>query len=368
MSRLSQGLLAAVGVVLAAGPLAAQSAQVGAGVLFQSYSFDDPSAASVESITVMAIPFAGTAWLGERVSLGIAGTWADGRLEDPDRGELSIQGLTDTQVTLTVSGRSGATSVSAVALLPTGVETQTLSESRVAGAVASELLPFAISNWGTGGGVGLSASSAHVVGPLGVGLSASYLVRREYSPLDAEQFAYRPGDVLRLVAAVDGTIATGTKGTLRVSLFRHRDDLADDANLFRAGDRFEVLGSIGFPLGAQSTGLVYGIFHSRDEGTYLSSDGTLSSQDLILAGGGMRSRVGRAILQPRIEARLFRRDDGVEQGYDLGVGLDVELPVGTAVMVPSVRAHIGNLEVRESVETAFTGLEFGLALRFGGAG
>ena len=364
MTRLGLGV--ALATLLVSGPVAAQSSQVGAGVLFQRYSFDDPTAASVETITLTAIPFMGTAWLGDRVSLAVAGTYADGRLDDPDRGELSIQGLTDTQVSLTVSGRSGATSVSAVALLPTGVETQTLAESRVAGAVASELLPFAISNWGTGGGLGISASTAHVVGPLGVGLSASYLVRREYTPLDAEQFAYRPGNVLRLVAAVDGTLAPGTKGTLRFSLFRHEDDLADDSNLFRAGDRFEVLGSVGFPVGARSTGLVYGIFHSRDRGTYLSTDGTLASQDLVLAGGGIRSRVGNAIVQPRLEARLFRRDDGVEQGYDLGIGLDVEVPVGAAVMVPSLRVHTGNLEVRESIETAFTGLEFGLALRFGG--
>ena len=363
---MNRPLLAGLTALALAAPATAQTTQVGAGILFQRYAFDDPSAASVETLTLTALPFTGTAWFGERVSLNVAGTWADGRMEDPDRGELSIQGLTDTQVTLTVAGRGGATSVTAVALLPTGVETQTLAESRVAGAVASELLPFAISNWGTGGGVGLSASTAHAVGPLGVGLSASYVVRREYTPLEAEQFAYRPGNVLRLAAAVDGSLGGATKGALRFTLYRHEDDLADDANLFRAGNRMEVLGSVGFPVGARSTGLVYGIFHTRERGTYLATDASLSSQDLILVGGGVRGRVGQVILQPRLEGRLFRRDDGVEQGYDMGVGLDAEIPVGSMRWIPSVRAHRGNLEVRESVETSFTGLEFGLALRFGG--
>jgi hypothetical protein len=347
-------------------PVAAQSPQAGAGILFQRYSFEEAESSTVESLTLTAIPFMGSAWLGERVSFAVAGTWAEGRLEEANGNEQSISGLTDTQVTVTVSGRDGATSVSAIALLPTGVDSQTFDESRVAGAVASELLPFAISNWGTGGGVGLSASTAHIVGPLGVGFTASYLVRREYSPIDDREFAYRPGNVLRLVAAVDGTIGAASKGQLRVSWFQHDNDLGNDQNLFQAGDRFEVLGSLGFPVGARSTGLVYGIFHNRGEGQFLSEDRILASQDLILAGAGIRSRVGRTILQPRVEARLFRRESGVEQGYDLGVGLDAEFGVGRAIAVPSVRAHIGNLEVLDGVETGFTGLEFGLALRFGG--
>lgn len=358
--------LAAVAVVALASPAASQSVGLGVGGLLQRYSFDDPEAASVESITVTALPFFGTAALGPRVSLGVSGTWARGELEDPTRGTLEIQGLTDTQVSLTFAGRGGATSVSAVALLPTGVETQSLSQSRVAGAVASELLPFAISNWGTGGGAGVSMATAHAVGAVGVGLSASYIVRREFTPLETETFAYRPGNVLRLVAAVDGTLGAASKGTLRFSYYRHEDDLRDDANLFRSGNRLELLGSLGFPVGARSTGLVYGIFHTRQRGNSLSDDGTLASQDLILAGGGLRSPVGGILLQPRIEARLFRRDDGVEQGYDLGLGLDAEVPVGTTTWVPSIRAHLGNLEVREAVETGFTGVEIGLALRFGG--
>lgn len=359
--------VALLAAALGALPISAQAtAEAGAGLLVQRYAFDDPDAASVSALTLTAIPFTGSAWFGDRVSLTVAGTWAVGRLDDPDRGELSIQGLTDTQVSLSLAGRRGATTVSAVALLPTGVETQTLDESRVAGAVASELLPFAVSNWGTGGGVGLSASSAHVVGPLGIGVSASYLVRREYTPLDDERFAYRPGNVLRLVTAVDGNLGAAGKGSLRVSLHRHADDVVEDANLFQAGDRFEVLGSLGFPVGSRSTGLVYGMVHHRERGTYLTSDAALASQVLILAGGGLRTRVRGMMLRPRVEGRLFRRDDGVEQGYDVGVGLDAEIPVGSLVWLPSVRAHLGNLEVRENVETGFTGLELGLALRFGG--
>lgn len=355
----------AAAVALAA-PVGAQTTQVGGGVLFQNYSFDDVNAASVESISLTAFPFSGLVQFTPRVSLSVAGTYAQGQLVDPERGDFDISGLTDTQVSLNVAGRGGATSVSAIVLLPTGLDDQTLDESRVAGAVASELLPFAISNWGTGGGAGVSMSTAHAIGGLGVGLSASYLVRREFTPLQDLTFAYRPGNVLRVAAAVDGTLGSATKGALRFTYYRHEDDAADDANLFRAGNRLELLGSLGFPVGARSTGLIYGIVHSRDQGQFLSSEGTLAPQDLILAGGGIRSRVGSWILQPRLEGRLFRREDGIEQGYDVGVGIDAEIPVGRTTWVPSVRAHLGNMEVRDGVETGFSGLELGLALRFGG--
>lgn len=366
MSRARVGLVAGLTGIALSLPLGAQTAQVGGGVLFQRYSFSDVEAASVESVSLTALPFSGTVRFNPRLSFGLSGTWAKGSLVDPQRGELTISGLTDTQLVLTMAGRGGATSVSAIMLLPTGLETQTIDESRVAGAVASELLPFAISNWGTGGGAGVSMSTAHAFGGLGVGLSASYVVRREFTPLEDLTFAYRPGNVLRVAAAVDGTLGSSAKGALRLTVHRHEDDAADEANLFRAGNRVEVLGSLGFPVGARSTGLVYGIIHKRERGTFLTSDGSLASQDLILAGGGLRSRVGSWVVQPRVEARLFRREDGVEQGYDVGAGIDAEIPVGNTMWVPSIRAHLGNLEVREGVETGFTGLEFGLALRFGG--
>ena len=369
MIRVQRGLLVALAGLALSHPLAAQSAQAGGGVLFQRYTFDNPEAGSVESVSLVALPFSGVARFNPRLSLSISGMWAEGRLEDPQQGEFNISGLTDTQMMLTLDGRGGATSVSAVVLLPTGLETQTLEESRVAGAIASELLPFAVSNWGTGGGAGMSVSSAHVVGGLGVGLSAAYLVRREFSSPDdpqGETFAYRPGNTLSLTAAIDGTFGGATKGALRLTVYRHEDDPADDANLFREGNRVEVLGSLGFPVGARSIGQVYAIVQQREEGTSLSADGSLASQDLILAGGALRKRVGSWVVQPRLEARLFRRGDGVEQGYDVGAGIDAEIPVGGTLWVPSVRAHLGNLEVREGVETGFSGLEFGLALRFGG--
>ncbi|MEK9501966.1 hypothetical protein [Gaopeijia maritima] len=369
MIRHTAARCAIAATALAFAPLSAAAQTVSAGGLLQRYTFAEPDAASVESLTVIALPFAARAPLGNpRLALTVNGMWARGTLQDPTRGELSISGLADTQVALTASGRGGATSVTLIALAPTGNPTQNLDESRVAGAVASELLPFALSNWGTGGGFGVSAATAHRLGTIGVGLSASYLVRQEFEPLADRTFAYRPGDVLRLVGAIDATVGAASKAQLQVAWHHHADDSdIDEANLFRAGDRLQVMGSLGFPVNRTSTGLVYAALHHRASGSYLASPETVASRDLLLLGGGLRYRLGSGtVALPRVEGRLFRRDDGIEQGWDLGVGLDLEVDVAGTVWVPTVRAHLGDLEVREGVSTGFTGFEAGLTLRFGG--
>ena len=56
----------------------------------------------------------------------------------------------------------------------------------------------------------------------------------------------------------------------------------------------------------------------------------------------------------------------MRQGWDLGGGLDAEIPAGDAVLLPSVRLHLGTLEVREGLETGFTGVEIALGVRLGG--
>lgn len=368
MTRLAAASSRVLALLMVALPASAAAQTVSGGVLMQRYTFDDPEAASVESLTLLALPFAARAALGtSALTLTVNGMWAQGTLQDPTRGELSITGLTDTQVGLTASRRNGATSLTLVALAPTGNPTQDLDESRVAGAVASELLPFALSNWGTGGGFGVSAATAHRLGAVGVGLSASYLVRQEFEPLSDRTFAYRPGDVLRLVGALDATVGGASKAQLQVAWHHHADDADDEANLFQAGDRLQVMGSLGFPVRSASSGLIYAALHHRASGSYIASSESVASRDLLLVGGGLRVRLGgSALALPRVEGRMFRRDDGIEQGWDLGVGLDLEVDVGGSVWVPTAKAHFGDLEVREGVTTGFTGFEVGLSLRFGG--
>lgn len=332
---------------------------------YQSFSFDDPDAASIETLSLLSLPFSARAALSPLVDLSVSGAWARGSLEHGSESS-TIAAFTDTQLALGVT--AGWARISAIALLPTGQSTQTLDESRVAGAIAADLLPFAVSNWGAGAGGGLDVSAARPVGPLGVGLAVAYLARASFEPTEEEDFAYRPGNLLRVTAAVDGTVGESGKATAQVTWHRHGEDEFRDENLFRSGDRLRVLGSYAFPVGAGSNGLAYAGVIRRERGTFLDSDATSASQNLVLVGGGLRLPMAGGVLQPDVEARVFRRSDGLDEGYDIGVGADFEISGPGRLLVPSLRAHFGRLEVRDDVQTGFTGFEVGFSARFGGGG
>jgi hypothetical protein len=80
------------------------------------------------------------------------------------------------------------------------------------------------------------------------------------------------------------------------------------------------------------------------------------------------------VLVPSTDLRLFRREDGIGQGYLYGLGLGIELPLvraadGTpaATLIPSVKGRLGNLMMAEDASTRVTGAELGIPIRFGGA-
>jgi hypothetical protein len=203
---------------------------------------------------------------------------------------------------------------------------------------------------------------------VGLGINVAYLVRRSFEPLDNQQFAYRPGDLLHVSVAMDGTVGEAGKATVRLTYERNGEDRGNDANLFRSGDRYQVLGSYAFPIGPGSNGIVYASLLHRNAGAFLESTETVASQDLVLFGGGARIPMGSGVFQPDAEARLFRRADGIDQGYDLSVGASYEIPGAEWTFAPSARVHLGHLEIREGVETGLTGFEAGLAIRRAGGG
>jgi len=346
-------------------PIAATGQSVGVGSLFQTFRFSDSGASGIETLTLITTPFSAGIPLGDRADLRLSGAFARGAL-DHAAGSSTISGLTDTRVSLGFGTQWAQ--VAAVAILPTGKNTQTLEESRVAGAIAADLLPFAISNWGSGPGGGATLTAAGPVGSVGLGVNVAYLVRQSFEPLESQEFAYRPGDLLHVSVAMDGSVGEAGKATIRLTYERNGDDRGDDANLFRSGDRVQVLGSYAFPVGPASSGIVYASLLHRNEGAFLETTESLASQDLMLVGGGVRIPMGSGVFQPDAEARLFRRADGIDQGYDLSLGATYEIPGAEWTVAPSARLHLGHLEVREGVETGFNGFEVGLAVRRAGGG
>ena len=353
------------------GPLQAQANRTvaGGGLIFEGYRFSDPDATGIEGLSLLTVPFALRAPLGRTVTVDFVGTFARGSLQRSDGSSVALSGLTDTQVSLSAAVVPDRFSIGAIALLPTGKQKHTDAEAEVAGAIGADLLPFRISNWSTGGGIGLSSSVAHSTGTVGLGISASYVVGREFDLLAAEDFAYRPGNQLSVRGVLDASVGDAGKLALQLTFQKASEDRINGSNLYRPGDRFYAMTSYTFRAGVTGSGIVYtGLFH-RSSGAYLlESAFDAPGEDLWLAGGGLRIPLRGAVLQPSVDLRVVRRSNGVDQGYLLGAGTSLEwVRAGGVTLIPSVRARFGNVLVREGIESGFTGLDAGLIVRFGSA-
>ena len=381
MKRLLPGMTRNRGLTLASGALtclavssvAAQVAPgttVGASATLETISLSDGGPTSLDGLDLFTVLFAGRADLNERVRLGISGGFARGALTRPDGSEATLSGLTDTRITLSVPLVDEYVVFSLVGVAPTGVSEQDAVEAEVANVVAADLLPFRVSHWGAGGGIGANLGIARPICDIGVAFGVGYVLGREYSPVLGDAFAYRPGNALTITGAVDMGVGQEGKVALQAALETYSDDQVDGRNLYQAGNRFLVNGTYVFPLG-EGSGLAYAGMVHRGSGTLGDTPGTITalgspSQDLVLAGAGVRQAVGPGILVPDVALRLFRRSDAVGQGYMGSFGLGYEFQNGRTRFIPTVRAKVGSVDVQQGQSTSLSGFDIGLTVRHGG--
>jgi len=358
-------LPALIPALIPACPLAAQTT-AGTGAAIEVYRFSDSRAIDVEQLTLITLPFAAHVAATPRLTLALSGAWARGALQRDDGSEATISGLTDTELRAAYVFGSDAVTFSAIALLPTGRERLDAAEAEIAGAVAADVLPFRITNWGTGGGLGASLATAFPLGDFAGGLSAGYVVAREFEPVANDaSFAYRPGNQLHLTAAVDRTLAGSSKASLRVSYLTFNTDRANDQNLYQSGDRVQATASLSFAAGPRSTGIVWGGFLHRARGTFVSSSQINPGQNLFFAGTSGRIPLGRGIVQPGVDLRLASGGSDSGKGYTASAGASAEYPLGGASAGPALRLRYGSVEPRTGSKSAFFGIDAGLMIRFG---
>ena len=254
--------------------------------------------------------------------------------------EVTLSGLTDTELRATFDIIEEVLTVSAAALLPTGQATQSFEESELAGLIAADLLPFRVSNWGAGGGAGLVTSLALPVGGFGFGISAGYTMGQE----------------------IDRTIGSSAKASLILGGQSFQDDELDGAGVYEPGDRFEAIGSVAFRAGAQSSAVVYGGFQHRNEGTLLEETLETPAQDLFSVGAGFRIPRGITTLLPSADLRIYRRSDGLGQGHLASLGATAEWPMGPVMALPSLKGRFGKALLWDGAESSVRGVEIGVGL------
>lgn len=359
---------ALAGMLLAgADGVAAQSTtRVALAPAFETYTFADPATTGLESITLLTAPFAARFGLGQRATLQVSGAFASGKVTGSDGSEADLSGLTDTHLMLDLALVPEALTLSVMAVAPTGQSSHDAQQALVAGLVAADLLPFRVASWGSGGGIGMQLAATKRFESVGAGLSVGYRRAGEFEPLDGQPFVYRPGNEIHARLALDTEAGRNGKASLVVGFQTFGDDVLDGSNLFKSGNRLEATGTYAFPVGYRGSAAVYaGVLH-RANGSYLDATVPAApSQDLLLLGGMVRRGLGGGFFTPRIDVRLFRSEDGVGQGYVAGLGAAYEVRSGSVTFAPSLTARMGQVTVREGLESGITGFEAGLTLRFG---
>jgi hypothetical protein len=360
--------LACAGAILTARPAAAQAdwslpgslhLSAATGVSFQRYTFSRPDVLGARAISLYDVPLDAAMPLLGRSRLEFHGDYAHGTLTRGDGTQTTLSGFTDSQLRIALpigNERMGAT-IQGIALLPTGRETLTAEEADLAGILASDLLPFRIADWGSGGAVGIGVSGARAVGDGSLGFGASYLAAREYQPLS--QFYYQPGDQMRLQVAADQNIGHTSKLTLALQYEHFSTDVSRGTNLYRAGDRYQAMTSFAFAATPTSSVIVYAGAIDRATGAALA-DGIVPypRQRLVLAGWGGRARAGQLTLVPAFDFRYVSGDDGLPDGYLPSLGGSVEWPIGRVVLAAGARGQFGTVGASHA-----NGVSYSLTLR-----
>jgi hypothetical protein len=376
----SRAALLGLGLVASVAPPDALTAQsAGGGVLVQTYRFDDAVAAGVDEYRLLTLPFAASIPVGSHLTVQASGAYAEGRATGPEGGVVELTGVTDTQLGLSISLGPDRMVLSFDALLPTGQDLLSLEEAAVAGVIAAELLPFALTTWGSGGTLGGDLALAFQSGPWGIGLAGGYRAPNQYEPLSGQTLAYRPGQAITGRVAIDRDV--GESGTLSLlfGVQHFGDDEVSGSNLFRSGNRLQGALSYAFALGVRSSALLYGSVYHRANGSLLLEESALDgatdspSQQLFTGGAGIRIPAGRKVtFLPEADLRVFRSADGVGQGWVGTAGAAFDLILSgrrfgsRLVLTPSARYRMGHVTVDAESETDLTGWEAGLTLRVQG--
>jgi len=206
------------------------------------------------------------------------------------------------------------------------------------------------------------------MGTVGAGLSAGYVVAREFDPLSDRTFSYRPGNQLHVTGALTSVVGAAAKASLNVSWQKFAVDEANGLNLYQAGDRLQASGSVAFASGERASGVAWVGWLHRARGEYSSSFDIIPARDLVFAGGAFRTPSGSLVLTPGLDVRVQTRSAGAFGGIVVSGGLGAEAAFRSAVLLPSLRVRIGSVKDSESASSSLTGLELGLGIRFGAAG
>ena len=317
----------------------------------------------VKTISELAVPLGAMYNPSARLALDLGVRYASAsRTPEGGAAKATVSGLTDVQLRGVYQVVPDVVVLTLAANLPTGKTKLSPDELPAAGAVASELIPFPVTSFGTGANVTTGLAVAVPVAGWAVGLAGAYRLSGAFSPIASVDSTYKPGAELRFRVGGDRVIGQG-----RVSLgFTYSSFSQDEfggANIYQPGKRYITQESWSFPVG--NLGLVlYAWDLYRTPGTLLSSSSVTEKQNVLTAGVAASVQMGRSVLRPQLEFR--RHTAGVDKleaaGQLLSLSARLSLPVSETLSVtPALRFDTGNIV--SGATYGFTGWGLSVGIR-----
>jgi hypothetical protein len=361
---------------LLASALHAQALPIGSvtgytGVEARGLSFQ--SGLGVKSITEVAVPFVVVWPTSPSLSFDLGGRYATVSYA-PEAGATStLSGLTDIQARGVYQLVPDIAVLTVAVNLPTGKAQLDSTELPVAGAIASDMIPFPVANFASGFNVTSGLALAVPVAGWAVGAAGSYRVNGTFTPLadttacpvsgGKASCGYKPGGEFRLRVGADRIVGQ-SRLSLGFTVSSFGEDQYGSSPIFQSGTRYIGEGSWTFPIGNVGLSL-YAWDLYRSPGTEPVAGTTTVKRNVVTGGVAGAFQLGASVLRPFLEFRNQALGSLSTAGRMFSLGARYQMPLGeNYTIVPLLRldtGHVVNQVTNQSV--TFTGWDVGVTLR-----
>jgi hypothetical protein len=363
--RLNALLVAAATFSWAAVPALAQTrVDAQAGAEYRSVSYG--AGLGYSSLKEFAVPVGFSVPVGPRLALD-AGTYYVSAQRTDASGAQTISGLTDVIVRGAYQVKPDVAVFTFAVSLPTGQKTLSGEQRQIASAMSTDLVPFPVTNLGTGFSVTTGLAWATPVGPWALGLAGSFRYNASYLPSSdtlQDTVSLRPGAEMRFRIGADRIVGQG-----RLSFGLTYSSFANDefgSQSQSPGTRLIPQFSWSTPLGINNSLVVYGwdVYRNVDENASVNQG---VKQNTVALGAMASLRSGaRNSLRPQFEVRKGWQGPGGlhNAGTLVGLALRYQMAAGERLtLTPGIRVDLGNLTTSSGGSARVTGLGFGLTAR-----
>jgi hypothetical protein len=324
-------------------PAQTQRPRVIGGAEFYAVSFDPGLGA--KSVSEIAVPLGVAIPVGRRFSFD-AGTYVVSAQRKAETGETAtISGLTDVSVRGSYQVIPDAVALTVSVNLPTGQASLDSDQLLVAGATATDLIPFPVTSFGSGVNVTSGLAVAVPVSGWAVGFAGSFRYNGDYEPLADTAITLTPGAEYRLRVGVDRIVGQGRVSLgVTYSTFSRDEFGVDQVN---GGQRFITQASWSFPVGNHNVSLfVWDIARSADS-TVTGTTSVPGARENTVAIGAITSlRTGRNTLRPAVEFRRSWRGETSLTPYGslFSIGARYFMQASDRfTIVPGLRLDVGSI-------------------------